>query len=755
MLVFTHSFIVMASLDDLLGVKAAATESASSSSGTTATAAAGQSQFISTLFNQLVQTTRQSNELPDADDHRFLTSSSPEYVAASNKVQGQLLSLLGLLSDAITTRNEPALQRAARLGGSHSYTSKKDSLDRFHQLSDTIDTALEQVDLALDAHRGVKRGNTAMTEGGGSANRLPRGSNQFTSSSTMLKPQRAFAHLIDNSSRTWIPMLKEKPNALKPLVEYEKLRAEREKGGKEKKPSSAEDMDVDGDTAAAAATADVSKGAPSPKLSAAMTSHIASLGMSTDAKSPSASLYPHPYKYELEHFDYGAIKDKQLVTVKEQLYGSLEKVPCVWIDSVEALKELAAYLDTVDSIAIDLEHHSFRSYFGITCLMQISTRKKDYLVDTLALRTELWRLNTSFTAPHIVKVLHGADSDVIWLQRDFGLYLVNLFDTGQAARVLEFQSFGLAYLLKHFCDVHTDKKYQLADWRIRPLSAEMLLYARMDTHYLLYIYDRLKNDLIQRSTPAQNALSPIHGVAAKLAEVLERSKAIALKTYEKEEITQQAALDFAFKMGVLLQNDAQSKVLCALFKLRDDLARAEDESVFYMCSNPNLLQIIQHMPVDQQALEAVCQKPIPPMVRMHAKQVLATIASARALGSFTSPFLASTLPANTTSPLMSGSAGTAGEGLAGLELERAAAGQATPPTKYGKGLFGGATQSQQQHGGAANQFSTPANRCGGNVRVACNFDPITRFLWQRLGVPSSPRCRTSVSPACTRHQCEC
>ena len=36
----------------------------------------------------------------------------------------------------------------------------------------------------------------------------------------------------------------------------------------------------------------------------------------------------------------------------------------------------------------------------------------------------------------VVKVLHGADSDIVWLQRDFGIYVTNLFDTGQAARVL-------------------------------------------------------------------------------------------------------------------------------------------------------------------------------------------------------------------------------------------------------------------------------------------------------------------------------
>lgn len=27
--------------------------------------------------------------------------------------------------------------------------------------------------------------------------------------------------------------------------------------------------------------------------------------------------------------------------------------------------------------------------------------------------------------------MHGADRDIIWLQRDFSIYVCNLFDTGQ------------------------------------------------------------------------------------------------------------------------------------------------------------------------------------------------------------------------------------------------------------------------------------------------------------------------------------
>lgn len=37
-----------------------------------------------------------------------------------------------------------------------------------------------------------------------------------------------------------------------------------------------------------------------------------------------------------------------------------------------------------------------------------------------------------------------------------------------------------------------DKQHQLADWRVRPLPAELQAYARADTHHLLYIHDRLK-----------------------------------------------------------------------------------------------------------------------------------------------------------------------------------------------------------------------------------------------------------------------
>jgi len=125
-------------------------------------------------------------------------------------------------------------------------------------------------------------------------------------------------------------------------------------------------------------------------------------------------------------------------------------------------------LKKATEIAIDLEHHDFRSYAGLLSLMQISTREKDWIVDTLVpWRHKLEVLNEVFADPKILKVLHGAFMDIIWLQRDLGLYVVGLFDTHHASDVLLYSGRSLAFLLKKFVDFDADKKYQLADWRIR------------------------------------------------------------------------------------------------------------------------------------------------------------------------------------------------------------------------------------------------------------------------------------------------
>lgn len=82
----------------------------------------------------------------------------------------------------------------------------------------------------------------------------------------------------------------------------------------------------------------------------------------------------------------------------------LTETPLIEVSTEDKLNSLLEDLRKYKEIAVDLEHHSYRSFLGITCLMQISTQDTDYLIDTLALRDKLWILNEVFTKPSIVKV---------------------------------------------------------------------------------------------------------------------------------------------------------------------------------------------------------------------------------------------------------------------------------------------------------------------------------------------------------------
>lgn len=206
-------------------------------------------------------------------------------------------------------------------------------------------------------------------------------------------PQLMFKDKINNSRKAWKPRITHKPNALKPLV----VALERQQQQQQ------------------------------------------------DEEDEEHGIYCHPYQYELDVFK---VPESQLQAKVPISFRPMEESPLVMVETEEDLEGLLRDLRQCKEIAVDLEHHNYRTFLGITCLMQISTRDKDYIVDTLSLRSELHKLNDVFTDPNVLKVLHGAESDVKWLQRDLSLYLVNMFDTHKAARQLGLPILSLAYLLK-------------------------------------------------------------------------------------------------------------------------------------------------------------------------------------------------------------------------------------------------------------------------------------------------------------------
>ncbi|CAE6200508.1 unnamed protein product [Arabidopsis arenosa] len=282
--------------------------------------------------------------------------------------------------------------------------------------------------------------------------------------------------------------------------------------------------------------------------------------------------------------------DKDLNEMEPVKPLPLEETPFKFVQEVKDLKELVAKLRGVEEFAVDLEHNQYRSFQGLTCLMQISTRTEDYIVDTFKLRIHIGPyLREIFKDPKKKKIMHGADRDIIWLQRDFSIYVCNLFDTGQASRVLNLERNSLEFLLQHFCGVTANKEYQNADWRIRPLPEEMTRYAREDTHYLLYIYDVIRLELQRMAKDDELTDSP-------LLEVYKRSYDVCTQLYEKELLTENSYLH-VYGLQAAGFNAAQLAIVAGLCEWRDFIARAEDESTGYVLPNKVLLEIAKEMPV--------------------------------------------------------------------------------------------------------------------------------------------------------------
>lgn len=171
---------------------------------------------------------------------------------------------------------------------------------------------------------------------------------------------------------------------------------------------------------------------------------------------------------------------------------------------------------------------------------------------------------------------------------------------------------GLASLLSYFCDFDADKRYQLADWRIRlvsarqlikycclfltftyhrPLPEEMMYYARSDTHYLLYIYDNLRNLLLAHSTDWVD-------------EVLINSSRTALQVFQREmyDIEEGRGPNgwrtFLAKFGNNYGNTESEKekerrkaIVVAMHVWRDRIAREMDESPAYILPSKLIFRV--------------------------------------------------------------------------------------------------------------------------------------------------------------------
>ncbi|KAG9397545.1 3'-5' exonuclease [Carpediemonas membranifera] len=291
--------------------------------------------------------------------------------------------------------------------------------------------------------------------------------------------------------------------------------------------------------------------------------------------------------------------------------ASLNDTPFTLIQTQEELAALVSEINMCPFIAVDVEHNAECSFEGLTCLVQITTHAgapRDYLLDTLALYPHMYMLRDVFANARILKVFHGARNDVRWLQRDFGIYIVNMLDTYEAITVLDqipipedcrasynghsIDTYkgqkSLAALLHIYCGFHPDKRLQTADWTLRPLSRAMCKYAQGDTHYLCYVAGRIMAQLRAIDLGYDRDMSR----AAWLNSVSRTADC-----YQRTMLTSLSAR-YLFQQGSpgALLSHVQQLIAIALFEWRDSVARAADECAQAVLPDSTLLAIAQAEP---------------------------------------------------------------------------------------------------------------------------------------------------------------
>ncbi len=251
--------------------------------------------------------------------------------------------------------------------------------------------------------------------------------------------------------------------------------------------------------------------------------------------------------------------------------------PPVWVARTSDLHRMLDHLHGFPRIAVDTESNSLFAYREQVCLIQFSTPQVDFLVDPLAIK-DLSALGHLFASVEIEKIFHAAEYDLICLKRDFGFAFEHIFDTMQAARILGREKIGLADILHSEFSIQLHKRFQRANWGERPLSAEMLAYARLDTHYLIELRNRLAKELEQR------------GLIALAQEDFDHLAHSAAPSPEQPPVN-----SWRMAAGHDLSHQ-QVAVLQALLDFRERQAREANVPPFKIISNPVLVQLAEACP---------------------------------------------------------------------------------------------------------------------------------------------------------------
>jgi ribonuclease D len=276
-----------------------------------------------------------------------------------------------------------------------------------------------------------------------------------------------------------------------------------------------------------------------------------------------------------------------------------------YLESQESFDRFMATLADVPLLAVDTEAASFHRYRDRIYLVQLSTRDATAVVDPLAVG-DLGSLGRVLQDRSVEVIFHDADYDLRILSRDYGFTATSLFDTRIAAQLLNEPGIGLAALLEKYLGITLDKKFQRADWSMRPLAPGMLEYAAGDTRDLATLRDILKEQLV--------TLGRWHWAEEEFA-LLEETR------WNQSGPPEEAYLRIK---GAKTLRGHQLAVLRELFAWRESVASQLDRAPFRVLMNEAMITIAKGMPTTEDALREL-KALSPDQLRRRGAELLETV----------------------------------------------------------------------------------------------------------------------------------
>ncbi len=259
----------------------------------------------------------------------------------------------------------------------------------------------------------------------------------------------------------------------------------------------------------------------------------------------------------------------------------------VVVDDARGVQEVADALWEAERIAIDTESNSLHVYKERVCFVQIMANGRVFLIDTVAIR-DLEPLIEPLADTSSLKLLHGADYDVVCLRRDFDFQLTPIFDTMIAANMLGYEQFGLAALVERHFGAELDKSLSRHDWGRRPLEDRYVPYLVDDVIFLERLHDVLCASLEDADLVEE-------------AEI-EFDRVSAQQWSGKEEPDPER---FRKIKGARDLDQTGLSILKQMYFLRDRVAREADVPPFRVLGNEQLLTVAKRRPKDHRDLKRI------------------------------------------------------------------------------------------------------------------------------------------------------